>query len=190
MSVQTQLSTIALVAVAVMPTARAAAQQENPVGITLDTAPRPRALPFRTLKTVFESPYVRSVGTSVGASIVGVTFGLLVDDIYCKRHHGKDANDFFGPCTFYAGYGAAIGWFGGSVLGATSKAAHIAKKSGCRRDVAIGRAFAGALIGAAPGMMIAGQRTGRYPPPRSILVLGAPILSGVLAAAAVHGCDG
>ena len=188
MSIQAQVSTIALVVVFVLPTIGAAAQQQNPVGITVDTARRLHPL-LKPLKTVFESPYVRTVGASVGASIVGVVAGLTVDDIYCKKHHGKDANDFFGLCTFYSGYGAGIGWFGGSLLGATSKAAHIAKKGGCPRDVAMGRAFAGALIGIAPGMAFAAQRTGRYAPPRSTFVLGAPILSGVLAAAAVHGCD-
>src|SRR5205814_10151926 len=119
-----------------------------PVVLTHDTVRRPHPY-LKPLKTVFESRYVRTVGTASGASIVGVTAGLVVDDIYCKRHHGKDANDFFGPCTFYAGYGAGIGWFGGSLLGATSKAAHLAKRAGCPRDVAIGRAFAGALIGIA-----------------------------------------
>ena len=188
MSIQAQLSTIALVAVTVLPSARAAAQQENPVGITRDSVPSRHKL-LRPLKAVFESRYVRTVGISAAVSMDGVITGLAVDDIYCRRHHGEDAHDFFGPCTFYAGYGAAIGWFGGSLLGATFAAAHIAKKAGCRRDVAIGRAFAGALIGAAPGMMFAAQRTGRYAPPRSTFVLGAPVLSGVLAAAAVHGCD-
>jgi len=188
MSNHAQLSVIALVALAVLPTARALAQQENPVGITVDTTPRhPRLV--KPLKAFFESRYVRTVGTSAGISILGVAAGLTVDDIYCKRHYGDDANDFFGPCTFYAGYGAAIGWFGGSLLGATSKAAHIAKKAGCPRDVAIGRAFTGALIGITPGWIFAAQRTGRYAPPRSTFVLGAPILSGVLAAATVHGCD-
>lgn len=188
MSIQAQLCVITILAVNVLPISSAAAQQENPVGITLDTMPRhPRLV--KPLRAVFESRYVRTVGSSVGASIVGVAAGLTVDQIYCQHHHGKDANDFFGPCTLYAGYGAGIGWFGGSLLGATSAAAHTAKKAGCRRDVAIGRAFAGALIGIAPGSIFAAQRTGRYAPPRSTFVLGAPLLSGVLAAAAVHGCE-
>ena len=187
MSIQAKLRVITLLAVSVPPIASAAAQQENPVGIALDTMPRhPRLV--KPLSAVFESRYVRTVGSSIGASIVGVAAGLTVDQMYCQHHHGKDANDFFGPCTFYAGYGAGIGWFGGSLLGATSAAAHIAKKAGCPRDVAIGRAFAGGLIGIAPGWAFAAQRTGRYAPPRSTFVFGAPILSGVLAASAVHGC--
>ena len=131
-----------------------------------------------------------SVGWSASGSILGGAAGLAVDQAYCERHHGKERSFLFGPCTFYVNEGFGTGWFGGTVLGATFGAAHVAEKRGCARKAAIVRAALGSAFGALPGVAIVAQRTGKYPPSRSIFIAGAPFLSGIGAAVAVRGCRG
>jgi len=130
----------------------------------------------------------KSVGWSALGSLVGGAAGLAVDQAYCERHHGKEPSFLFGPCTFYANEGFGAGWFGGTILGATFGAARVAENRGCGRKAALVRAITGAVIGAAPGVAIVAQRTGKYPPSRSIFIAGAPLLSGIGAAVAVRGC--
>lgn len=144
---------------------------------------------------LFENPSglsltVKSVlGSSAGA-LGGAAVGLMVDQAYCQRHHADKSDDLFGPCFAYAGEATAIGWFGGTVLGATIGAVRVAEQRGCPRRTAILRAAAGAAIGAAPGIMIVAPRSGEYPPSRSAFIFAAPVLSGLGAAAAVAGCHG
>ena len=130
----------------------------------------------------------RSVGWSAFGSLLGGAGGLEVDQVYCKRHHGDEQGFLFGPCFLYANEGFAAGWFGGAIVGSTLGAARAAKKRGCPRRAAILRAAIGAAIGAAPGLSIVASRSGKYPPSRSIVIAGTPLLSGIGAAAAVIGC--
>ena len=131
----------------------------------------------------------RSVGWSAFGSLLGGAAGLEVDQVYCKRHHGDEQGFLFGPCFLYANEGFAAGWFGGAIVGSTLGAARAAKKRGCPRRAAILRAAIGAAIGAAPGLSIVANRSGKYPPSRSIVIAGTPLLSGIGAAAAVIGCN-
>ena len=130
----------------------------------------------------------KSVGWSVYGSLMGGAWGLLVDQVYCERHHGKEPSFLFGPCFSYVNEGFAAGWFGGAIVGSTFGAVRVAEKRGCARSAAILRAAIGATIGAAPGLSIVARRSGKYPPSRSIFIAGAPFLSGLGAAAAVVGC--
>jgi len=130
----------------------------------------------------------RSVGWSAFGSLLGGAAGLEVDQVYCKRHHGDEQGFLFGPCFLYANEGFAAGWFGGAIVGSTLGAAQVAKKRGCPQRAAILRAAIGATIGAAPGLSIVASRSGKYPPSRSIVIAGTPLLSGIGAAAAVIGC--
>jgi hypothetical protein len=130
----------------------------------------------------------RAIGWSVSGSLLGGAVGLGVDQAYCKRHHGDEPGFLFGPCFLYANEGFASGWFGGAILGSTIGAVRVAEKRGCSRRTAILRAAIGAAIGSAPGLSIVASRSGKYPPSRSIFIAGAPLLSGIGAAAAVVGC--
>jgi hypothetical protein len=115
---------------------------------------------------------------------------LLVDQAYCERHHGDEETFLFGPCFLYAGGGFVAGWFGGAIAGSTLGAARVAQKRGCPRNAAMLRAAAGAIMGSAPGLIVVAPRPGKYPPSRSVFIAGAPLLSGLGAAAAVIGCHG
>src|SRR6266404_1499399 len=130
----------------------------------------------------------KSVGWSVYGSLLGGAWGLLVDQVYCERHHGKEPSFLFGPCSFYANEGFAAGWFGGAIVGSTFGAVRVAEKRGCARGTAILRAAIGASIGAAPGLNIVARRSGKYPPSRSIVIAGTPFLSGLGAASEVVVC--
>ena len=133
---------------------------------------------------------LKSIARAAGGAGFLSTAGFLVDDVYCEKHHGDEQGFIFGPCAFYAGDGTAIGWFGGALVGATATAAHLARKRGCPRPNAIARALAGAVPGVLPGLFIVSQRTGNYPPSRSVFIFTAPLLAGAGAAAAVIGCHG
>lgn len=129
-----------------------------------------------------------SVGGAAGGALVAGFAGFAIDDVYCERHHGREQSFLFGPCFLYVGYGSAIGWFGGSIVGATWGASRIAERRGCARDAAIVRSALGATLGLASGLLILAPSSGRNPPARSVFTLGAPVLSGLGAAVAVHGC--
>jgi hypothetical protein len=130
-----------------------------------------------------------STAAGAAGAYLGGLAGFLIDGVYCKQHHGDETGFPFGPCAFYTAYGTAIGWFGGALLGATSRAAHIGRKRGCPRRTAIGRALGGAAAPAVfPGLLIITQRTREYRASRSVFVFTAPILAGAGAAAAVMGC--
>ncbi|MGH7652106.1 MAG: hypothetical protein ACREMS_09710 [Gemmatimonadaceae bacterium] len=130
----------------------------------------------------------KSVGWSAYGSIMGGVFGLDVDGAYCKRHHRGEESFLFGPCFLYTGDGAAAGWFGGAVVGATFGAARVAEKRGCPRGTAIWRAMIGAAVGSTPGALIIGNRSGNYSSSASAITAAAPLLSGIGAAVAVLGC--
>lgn len=130
----------------------------------------------------------KSVGWSVYGSLLGGAWGLVVDQVYCERHHGKEPSFLFGPCFMYVNEGFAAGWFGGAIVGSSFGAVRVAEKRGCARSAAILRAAVGASIGAAPGLSIVAKRSGKYPPSRSIIIAGTPFLSGLGAVAAVVGC--
>ena len=144
-------------------------------------------------QTQYEGPSdlaltAKSVGWSAMGSLLGGSAGLAVDQAYCKRHHGDEPSFLFGPCFLYANEGFGVGWFSGTIVGATYGAVKEARKRGCPRGAAILRAVAGASVGAAPGLIIVAKRPGKYPPSRSVFIAGAPLLSGLGAAAAVIGC--
>ncbi len=134
------------------------------------------------------SSSIKTVGWATYGSLLAGSAGLVVDDIYCKQHHGNEQGFIFGPCTFYAGGGFATGWFGGATVGAALGAARAAQKRGCPRRAALMRAFAGAALGTAPGLSIVAPRPGKYPPSRSVVILGTPLLAGVGAVLATIGC--
>ena len=132
---------------------------------------------------VGRSPSVLTLGgTSIGwasaDAVLAGGMGLIVDDQYCKHHHGHEPDALFGPCFAYAGGGAATGWFGGAVVGATVGASRVARKRGCPKNAATGRALAGAVLGVIPGLSVVIHRPGKYPARRTALVLGAPFLAG------------
>jgi hypothetical protein len=132
---------------------------------------------------------VKSVRWAVSGSVLAGVAGFAIDQVYCNQRHGDEPRGLFGgPCTFYAGAGAAAGWFGGAIVGATLGAAKVAQKRGCPRSESLIRTFAGAALGAAPGSIIVAGR-GAFPPWKSLLILGAPFLAGVMAASAVMGCQ-
>jgi hypothetical protein len=131
---------------------------------------------------------VRSIGWASYGAVLGGSLGFIIDDEYCKRHHGDEPSGWFGPCFAYTGTGSATGWFGGAVVGATFAASRVARKRGCPARAAGARAFAGAMLGALPGLKAVAHRPGKYPPGRSALVFGAPLLAGTGAALAVLGC--
>jgi len=130
----------------------------------------------------------RSAGWAIFASVLAGGLGLVVDGVYCANHHRYEEGSIFDPCFFYAGEGLATGWFGGATAGATLAAAHVAEKRGCPHRAALLRAFGGAVLGIAPGLSIVAQRSGKYPPSRSVVILGTPLFAGLGAAAAVVGC--
>jgi hypothetical protein len=130
----------------------------------------------------------KSVGGAISGSVVAGAVGLLVDAVYCNQNHRNEQGTLFGPCYLYAGGGLATGWFGGAGVGATVGAARLAQKRGCPRGAALMRAFGGAVLGVAPGLMIVAQRSGNYPPSRSVILFGTPLLAGIGATAAVIGC--
>lgn len=151
---------------------------------TLATAPPPEDAPsilFLGAKSV--------AWASAGAMTAGAV-GFGIDSEYCQKHHGDEPVIFFGPCFMPAGGATAVGWFGGSVIGATIGAARIARKRGCPSRAATMRALAGAALGALPGLSIVARRPGKYPPAHTALVFGTPLLAGVGAAASVAGCRG
>ena len=132
---------------------------------------------------------VKSFRGAIFGSVSAGSAGFLIDQAYCNQHHGDEPSVLFGPCFLYAGEGFAAGWFGGAIVGATLGAAKVAQKRGCPRGASLVRTFAGAALGAAPGLIIVSGRPGKYPPSRSAVILGTPLLAGVMAAAAVMGCQ-
>jgi hypothetical protein len=133
---------------------------------------------------------LKTLRWSVPSTLLGGMVGFGVDQVYCSQHHSHDPSFLFGPCTFYASGGSAVGWFGGAILGSTFAAAHVAQKRGCPQSAALLRAAAGAVIGAAPGSIIVASGSGNYPPSKSMFIAAAPFLAGLGAAAAVIGCHG
>jgi len=145
-------------------------------------SPQPDRLP-----TTFELA-ATSVGGATGGGLIGGFVGFAIDGLYCQRHHGREPSFIFGPCTFYVGAASATGWFAGAPVGATWGAARIAERRGCPHETAITRSALGAVIGLAPDLVLLAPRSAQYPPLRSVLIAGAPVLSGLGAALAVHGC--
>ena len=129
-----------------------------------------------------------SVGMATGGALIAGGVGFAIDDIYCERHHGKEPSFLFGPCFLYAGAGSIIGWFGGTVVGATLGAARTAEQRGCPHGAAVTRSVLGAAIGVAPSILVLAPRGGRYARWRAMFTIGAPALTGLGAALAVRGC--
>ena len=176
---------IVLAMSALLVSARSAASQQVE---RADSASHPSKPPqYDRPPTTFELG-ATSVGGAAAGAVIGGFAGFAIDGAYCKRHHGREPSLFLSPCFLYVGYGSAIGWFGGTPVGATWGAAQIAKRRGCDRDAAITRSALGATVGLASGLLILAPSSGRYPPSRSIFTIGAPVLSGIGAAFAVRGC--
>ena len=131
---------------------------------------------------------LKSVEWAFAGSLLALAPGLGLDQAQCKRRHGNEPSFLFGPCFMYAQEWSTAGWFGGAIVGATLGAAKVAQKRGCPRREALMRTFAGAALGAAPGLSIVAARPGKYPPSRSLIILGTPLLAGAAAAAAVMSC--
>ena len=131
-----------------------------------------------------------SVGMAAGGALIAGGVGFAIDDVNCERHHGKEPSFLFGPCFLYAGAGSTIGWFGGTVVGATLGAARTAERRGCPHESAVTRSALGAAIGLAPSILVLAPRGGRFAQWRAMFTLGAPVLSGLGAAFAVRGCRG
>lgn len=129
-----------------------------------------------------------SVGMATGGAFIAGGVGFAIDHLYCERHHGKDPSLFVDPCFLYAGAGSTIGWFAGTVVGATLGAARTADKRGCPHESAITSSAFGAAIGLAPSILVLAPRGNRYRQWRSVFTIGAPVLSGLGAAFAVRGC--
>ena len=131
-----------------------------------------------------------AMGWAATLALGGAGVGGIVDQEICERRHGHEQGTLFGPCFAYAAAPTAIGWFGGSLVGATVGAARMARKRGCPRQAAGWRAFGGALLGVAPGMAAVLSGGDKFPARRSALIFTAPLLAGAGAAAAVMSCHG
>ena len=131
----------------------------------------------------------RSIGRAVFVGEPGGLAGLFVDYGVCKQHKRRGSGGLvFDPCFLYAAEGTVTGWIGGALVGATYGAATGARRRGCPAGAAWWRAAVGAGIGGLPGALIAARRYQHVPPRRSVVLLSAPLLAGVGAAAAVAGC--
>ena len=173
-----------------------AAQLPSPAGIR--TRPAADTLAGRDgAATAMREPLspsgLRLVGRSIGRAAfvgeLGGLAGLFVDYDVCKRHKRRGSGGLvFDPCFLYAAEGTATGWVGGALVGATYGAATGARRRGCPAGAAWWRAAVGAGIGGLPGALMAARRYQYLPPRRSVVLLSAPLLAGVGAAAAVAGC--
>ncbi len=128
----------------------------------------------------------------VGGALAGGGVGLVFDAMACFR--SLDDMGMAGAfvamlCPAAAGQRTAAGWVAGAALGGAGLSAWTARGRGCPRTQAYVRAAAGAALGALPGMLAVAGSGGRYPPPRSALVLGTPLLSALGAGAAVVTCQ-
>ena len=171
-----------------VPASQLWAQNAHPIGINRRDSAQQRTAPVQTLKSVLGSPYAQATFTAVGGAFAGGFAGWIVDQIYCKQRYGDKPSFIFSYCTLYIGNAAAIGWGGGSLVGATSKAAHLARKKGCPLSEAMGRAFAGAALGLTPAALIAAKSAPVLRAHETLFVAGAPVFSGLLAAAFVKSC--
>jgi hypothetical protein len=85
--------------------------------------------------------------------------GMLVTGtinwIACAHRHRDDpsSNDWFGPCFLPSDESLAIGWLGGSFVGAAATAATVAVWRGCPKGQAIARSIAGAAVGGVSGWL-------------------------------------
>ena len=186
MSVVNKVRLISLLAVFFASQSRA--QTSHPVGITPSDSTHQRFGAVQTLKSVLGSPYMQTTFTAVGDGFVGGFAGWVVDQIYCNQHYGDEPSFILPYCASYSGYGAAIGWGGGSLIGATWTAAHLAKKKGCPLPVAMGRAFVGAALGVTPAALIVVNSAPALSRHETLFVAGAPIFAALLATALSQGC--
>ena len=150
------------------------------------SAPVPSAAPPPTRQAL----YRQTMGWGSAAAVAYGSLGMAIDVAVCERRHGDQGGPFAGPCALPLETGTRIGWFGGAVLGATLAASGAAHARGCPPSAAWWRAFGGALLGAAPGAVVAATRPEPYSPQATALAIGAPLLSGLGAATAVVGCRG
>jgi hypothetical protein len=135
--------------------------------------------------------FLTATGAAAAVGLTGAETGYVVYTLVCQRRHRDDRQtSLFGPCSLPSTESVAIGWFAGSVLGATGGATAIAAARGCPRTKAARRAFAGALVGAAPGLLALVHGSDRYPARRTAVILATPLTTGVGAAAAVMRCRG
>jgi hypothetical protein len=133
--------------------------------------------------------YLTSMIGATTAGMGGFVVGGMMDHAECKRENaGRTGVIFTDPCALSFDQWAAVGWAGGSALGATVTAASNAHKRGCPWKQAGLRALGGSLIGVAPGLLVIARHPEKYPAPRTALVLSAPLLAGVGSAAAVVSC--
>jgi hypothetical protein len=130
---------------------------------------------------------VASAASVAVALNAGMT-GMRIDESYCRRHDIETTSFIFERCTFYTAAATPIGWFGGSVAGATLGATITARRRGCATRDAFWRSLGGAVAGALPGALVVANHPRVYTPPRSMLVALAPLYSGAGAALAVLGC--
>ena len=129
-----------------------------------------------------------AIGWSGLLALGGGSAGFSIDQAICQHRHGDEEGSLFGPCFGYAAGPTAIGWFGGAVVGAAIGAARAAQDRGCPRRSAGWRALGGAVLGVLPGVVTVARRPSKFPPARSALIFGAPLLAGGGAAAAVMTC--
>lgn len=140
-----------------------------------------------------DAPGVENVALVSGllgssGALTGGMLGFAIDNDHCRRHHLGIKGSIFDPCAFYTAAATPIGWFGGSVAGATVGATLMARERGCPTPLAILRSLGGAAVGALPGALIVARRPENYPPRRSIYVFGAPLLAAAGATLAVVSC--
>ncbi len=129
---------------------------------------------------------LKSTGWSLLFGVSGALVGMFIDDQYCESEHGDEETYFVPPCFFYTATGTPAGWFAGAAAGAAFGAVRVARKRGCTSPYAFVRAVGGALVGVAPGAIVIATRSEFSG--RGLLIGAAPLLAGVGATIALHGC--
>jgi hypothetical protein len=184
MSARAALALAALLAGAWSPLA---AQGPMPVaGVTSARSAEPPAPPFHRTAA-------RAGVAGLGGAVLGVLAGFVVDSYVCNRHLTAEERSapvfIFPPCFLHVADGSRTGMAIGTVLGSTSFAIRAAGEHGCPERRARPRAFGGALLGAAPGILLLAHPHRGWPSSGTLMV-AMPLMSGVGAVAATRTCRG
>ena len=118
----------------------------------------------------------------------GVIVTTIVHGIACDGDGPSKRVGFFGPC-WPSDESIAIGWYGGSFVGAAGVAAAVAMQRGCPPAHAVWRATLGASLGVLPGLVARNTRLSRVPLGRHDLAITTPLVAGLGAFIATVGCQ-
>jgi hypothetical protein len=162
------------------------AQRQVPVAIVRPVPSGDRPAP------AFPRTAARAGLAGLGGAVLGVLAGVAVDTYRCEQRvtAEEEQNAFiFHPCFLYSADGSRTGMAIGTVLGSTRSAIRAAGKHGCPEHRARPRALGGALLGAAPGILLLAHPHRRWPSSGTLMV-AMPLMSGVGAVATTRTCRG